>query len=216
MQEHHVGVELHLAHALQVVLYVKVVAPLEQDRRVVNKHTVQQGVDAHLVLGNGRLYFVAEVVVNGVLHVVGFEVLLETLLVDLVVFKDFHHDVETPRLLIGVKSKFEHSTTLFLVASDLIVLVSQDKVKNFLNQTETRVENTVAELGAAEHASLHLLQLNVLESENLLGIVVSDRSTLHLSNFHLHDVFEEPSTNQVVKFALKRTTLALELNNIVV
>lgn len=68
-------------------------------------------------------------------------------------------------------------------------------VKNFLKQSERFVEYHITKLWASKHSIFHLFQFDVLETKDFLGVVVCNSRTLHPSDFHLHDVFEETTSH---------------------
>jgi len=111
VQVFHVAVELYLAHTLHFVLYVEVVALFKQDGSMVHEDAVEHRVQAHLVKHNLGHYFVGQVVVDWVSHVVWSKVLFEAVLVDPLVFKGFYHHIETALGLIGVETYFEGSVS---------------------------------------------------------------------------------------------------------
>jgi hypothetical protein len=104
------------------------VASFKQDWRMVNKNAIQHGVQAHLILGDIGLNAVCEVVVNRVLHVVWLEVIFESFLINLVIFKYFNHYVETTLVFICKHSNLKHSVTLSLIVTDLVMLICKDKI----------------------------------------------------------------------------------------
>jgi len=60
-------------------------------------------------------------------------------------------------LLISIEADLENAVYTILVVR-LIQLISQHKVKNFLDHTQARVENNVAELRTTKYALLHVFQ----------------------------------------------------------
>lgn len=73
-------------------------------------------------------------------------------------------------------------------SEELAVLVLQDIVKHLFEDGQRALENNVAELLAAKDSLFHLFELHVLESEDALSVVVRNGCSLHLTDFHLHDV----------------------------
>lgn len=110
---------------------------LKQNRRMVHKHTIQQRVETDSVLSHVRFYFVSEIVVYGISHIVGLELLNESFLIDLVIFEHFTHNVESAPVFVGVETQPQY--LLFAVG----LLVGENKVENFLNQAQTVVKNNV-------------------------------------------------------------------------
>lgn len=133
VQKHHIFIEVNLAHPLHRVFYVQVVALLEQDRRVVNENAIQEWVETHLVLSDVGLDAVGQVVVDGILHVVGHELIFESILIDIVIFEDLNHDIKTSLAFIGVESNLEHSVGFLLIVFNLVKLVIYNKVEQLLN-----------------------------------------------------------------------------------
>jgi len=71
MQELHILIEGHLSCFLNRISQLQMVTLLKQNRRVVDKHSIKNGHNSHIVLDDSRLYLVGDVVVDGVLHVGG-------------------------------------------------------------------------------------------------------------------------------------------------
>lgn len=109
VQVPHVPVEVHCAHSLHSVFHIKMVSLLKQNRCMVHKHSIQNGIKTDLVLNHLRSNLMRQVVVNRISHVVRLEVVLKTLLVDHVILEGFHHDVEGAVVLVGVETNSEDS-----------------------------------------------------------------------------------------------------------
>ena len=69
------------------------------------------------------------------------------------------------------------------------VLVLKDVVQDFLKNCQAASEDDVGKLTAAKNPPLHVFKLDVLKSKDLLCVMVSNCCSLHLADFHLHDVF---------------------------
>lgn len=95
-------------------------------------------------------------------------------------------------------------------------MVIQDEVEDFFDEGYRVGEDDVGEGFAAENSVFHVLEAYVFEAEDFLGVVVGNGCTLHLTDFHLHDVFEETSTDKIVKLTLETTVHSLTLDDFVV
>merc|ERR1719469_836296 len=90
------------------------------------------------------------------------------------------HHCEHPGELVGIEAHLKHLVVLLTV-------VIHDEIEHFLNQGNRVGKHEVGESFAAEYS---------------LGVVVCNGCALHLTNLHLHDVFEETSTDEIVKLTL--------------
>jgi len=135
VQVFHVAVKLYLADTLHFVLYVEMVALFKQDRSMVYEDAIEHWVQSHLVKHNLWHYFMGQVVVDWVSHVVWSKVLFEAVLVDSLIFKGFYHYVETALGLIGVETYLEGSVTGTITSN--LKLIVEHKVQNFFEKTKT-------------------------------------------------------------------------------
>ena len=195
MQELHIPIKGHCTRLLNRIAQLKVVSFLEQNRRVVDEHSVQDGHNCHLVLDHSRLDLVRNVVVDRVLHVGWQEMILQPLVVQLIIIEYLDHHCEHPGELVGIEAHLKHLVVLLTV-------VIHDEIEHFLNQGNRVGKHEVGESFAAENSVFHVLEAYILEAEYFLGVVVCNGCALHLTNLHLHDVFEETSTDQIVKLTL--------------
>ena len=170
---------------------------------MVHKDSIQDWVETNLVLDHLGLDLVSEVVIDGVLHVVRLEVILKSLLVDKIVLKSFHHHVETPITFMGIETYLENTVAPSGLPLCNFKLILKNIVQDLLHHRQTSVENNIAKLRAPKHALLHFLQFDIFKAKDLLRVVVCDGCSLHTANFHLHDVFQETATNQIVVFTLE-------------
>ena len=69
------------------------------------------------------------------------------------------------------------------------VLVLKNVVQDFLENGQAASEDNVGKLTAAKNPPLHVFKLDILKSKNLLCVMISNCCSLHLADFHLHDVF---------------------------
>lgn len=129
----------------------------KQNRWMIDENSIQNWVNAHLVLSNIRLNSVTKIVVNWVFHVVRFKVIFKSFLVDLVIFKHLTHYVQTSLTFICIQTNFKHPIAICLTAFTLVKLILQNKVKNFLDQTQTWVKNYVTEFFTTENSFFHLI-----------------------------------------------------------
>ena len=74
----------------------------------------------------------------------------------------------------------------------------------------------MGEFWAAEDTFLHVSQLDVLEAENLLRVVISDKGSIHSPDLALHYVLEEATADQVVELSLIGRVLTLVFHDFVV
>ena len=148
-------------------------------------------VNAHVVLEHNWLDPLGVVVVDWVLHVLR-HVLLKPFLVNGVVVKYFYHHYHVFGLVRRIEPNLE-DFVFFLIQgiTDVVVaiLIVEDVVEHFLQDGEAAPKDDIRELGAPEDSSLHVLQLDIFKSKDLLGVVVRNSGPLHLADFHLHDVF---------------------------
>ena len=127
-----------------------------------------------------------QVVVYWVCHVVRSKVLFKTILVDFLIFESFNHNVETALGLICIEANLEGAVTG--TATSNLKLIVKHKVQNLFKETKAWVENDVWKFRAPKYPLLHVLQFDVLETKDLLGVVVGYRSPLHPADFHLHNI----------------------------
>lgn len=95
-----------------------------------------------------------------------------------------------------VETNFIHFC-MFLIVINFAqtYLVIKDVVEDFLQKSKTWFKNNIWKLCTAKYSLLHFFQLDVLEPKNFLSIMVGDGGTLHLTNFHLHDILKESTSN---------------------
>ena len=161
MQEAHVRVEVDGTEPLNCIFYIQVVALFVQDWRVIDKNTVQDGINSHLVPDNLRYNFVDEVKVYWVLHIVGTELVGVASLIKYIIVENLYHNFESTLKLACVKADSKD----FLLAVCLFfgfflhILVFKDVVHDFFKKTQRLIEDDIAELRAAEDTIFHLFQL---------------------------------------------------------
>ena len=83
-------------------------------------------------------------------------------------------------------------------------MVVQNVVEALLQDSQCTLKNYVTELLAPKNPLLHFLKLYILEAKDALRVVVSDGCSLHLTNLHLHYVFKETTTDEVIVLPLER------------
>ena len=185
---------------------------------MVDELAVEHGVDADHVLVDLGLDPVRDVVVDRVLHVLRQDV-LEPLLVQLVVVKYLHQHIQEPLGFIRVEPYLQHFLPfVFTVFRRYLmhILVLKDVIEYLLHHCQSRLEYDIRELGTTEHSSLHVLERDVLEPEHLLRVVVRDQRPVHPPDLALHNVLEEPATDQVVVLPFIRGMLPFVLDYFVV
>jgi len=156
----------------------------------------------------------SQVVVDRVCHVVWFKVLFKAVLVDFLIFEGFHHYVKTALRLICIETYLESAVTG--TATSNLKLIVKHKVQNLFEKTKTWVKNYVWKLWAPKNPFFHVVQFDIFETKDLLGVVVGYRSPLHSPYLHLHNVLQESTPDKIVELTLERTVLPLELNDAVV
>jgi len=98
----------------------------------------------------------------------------------------------------------------------LRILIFKNIVKYLLDHWKTRFEDDIGELGAAKDTPLHILKLDILEPEDLLGVVIGNHRPWHSANLALHNVFKKTSTDKIIEFSLVGGVLSLVLHNFVI
>jgi len=135
VQVFHKAIKFYLSDTLHFVLYIKMVALFKQDWCMVYEDAIKHWVQTHLVKYNLWHYFMRQVVIDWVSHIVWSKVLFKAFLVDSLIFKGFYHYVQTSLGLISVKTYPEGSVTGTITSN--LKLVVEHEVQNFFHKTET-------------------------------------------------------------------------------
>jgi formate/nitrite transporter FocA (FNT family) len=176
------------------VLDLQGIARLKEDRRMIDKLAVQDGIDTDDIFIDLWLNFVWHVIIDGVTHIFG-QYILETLLIELVIIENFHQNVQEAFVLVGVETYFENLVISAAILRVYLILIFKDIIKDLLNHAQTWFEHNIWEFSTPENSLLHVFQPDVFKPEYFLSVVISDKGALHASNLALHDVFKEATSD---------------------